>query len=58
MVSLAQVSAEGDGINRPMPMEEASGCSMGQRSVGGPLTLLSVLALLLLLARRRKAGTL
>lgn len=58
VVSLAQVSAEGDGINRPMPMEEASGCSMGQRSVGGPLTLLSVLALLLLLARRRKAGTL
>jgi len=56
-VSLAQVSAEGDGINRPMPMPEASGCAVSPHRSSLPTSLLALLALVVLV-RRRKAGTL
>jgi len=56
-VSLAQVSAEGDGINRPMPMVETGGCAMATHGPQLPTLVLTMLALLLLV-RRRKSRTL
>ena len=54
-VSLAQVSAEGDGINRPMPMPESSGCAMSAHSSQWPSVMLGMLALLILRRRRSEA---
>jgi MYXO-CTERM domain-containing protein len=56
-VSLAQISAEGDGINRPMPMVETGGCSMATHGPQLPTLGLTMVALLLLV-RRRKARSL
>ena len=56
-VSLAQISAEGDGITRPMPMVETGGCSMATHGPQLPTLGLTMVALLLLV-RRRKARSL
>lgn len=57
-VSLAQVSAEGDGLNRPPPAMESSGCAMSSQSTTLPTLVIVAAAAALLLRRRRREGSL